>query len=50
MRKRSLVSLTATALLSGLVTVPALAASELTVYTAVEAEDLKTYAAAFKAV
>lgn len=50
MKRLSLTGLAATAVLSGLAVLPAMAASELTVYTAVEAEDLKKYAAEFNKV
>lgn len=50
MNKLSLAGLTAAVLMSGLSIVPAHSATELTVYTAVEAEDLKAYAAAFNKV
>ena len=50
MKKLSLTSFAAAVVLSGFAALPAMSATELTVYTAVEAEDLKKYAAEFNKV
>ena len=50
MKRLSLTGFTAAVVLSGLTALPAMSATELTVYTAVEAEDLKKYAAEFNKV